>query len=342
VTVQCSHRFVLVLYTPEGISLGQVALDPDWEPARQCVYFAALGQANLSKVTGGVGIKATSVRPLWADTGQPFVSGFRLSLVLDGCGEFYGEFTSAYFGGLARNASAYFIEKGKLAAGETVKFLVAAFLCREPAAAQAKPLFLTEEVEPPLPLGADLLSELTRSATPVGVVDADLMPVVIPRQVLREAADLSRSSGARETGGILIGRLHRDPQLGAIFARITAQLPARYVEATIASLTFTKETWTDIRTALELRKSDELMAGWWHNHPTRELCKQCPLERQRVCKLAKDYYSAHDHALHRAVFPRAFSVGLVVNDVGFSDPSFSLFGWNQGVLQARGFYAGEE
>jgi Prokaryotic homologs of the JAB domain len=342
VTVRCGHRFVLVLYTQDGATLGQVAADPDWEPARQCASFAALCQARLPTTAEAVAVRAVSVRPLWLDAGEPFVSGFRLSLALDSCGEFSWEFTTAYFRALAQQASTYFVEQGKLRAGETVKFLMAAFPRQEPAAPEAKPRFVTEELEPTLRFGADRLGELTRHATPVGVLDADLMPVVIPGQVLREAAALSRGAGARETGGILIGRLHRDPGLGAIFARITAQLPARHAEATVASLTFTKETWTQVQTALDLRKKNELMLGWWHSHPARELCKECPLERQQVCRLAKDYYSAHDHALHRAVFPKAFSVGLVVNDVSFSEPTFSLFGWNQGVLRARGFYAKEE
>jgi len=169
------------------------------------------------------------------------------------------------------------------------------------------------------------------------------MPVLIPRRVLQEAATLSRAAGDKETGGILIGRLHHDSQLRAIFARVTVQLPARHVEATAGSLTFTSETWTDVRAALELRKQEEIMLGWWHSHVVgKALCKDCPVERQKNCRLSKDFYSAHDHVLHRAVFPKAFSLGLVVNDVSYSDPTFSLFGWRQGVLEPRGFYVKEE
>jgi hypothetical protein len=201
---------------------------------------------------------------------------------------------------------------------------------------------VVEEIEPCLRVGDESLSELTRGATPVGSVDAGLMPVVIPRRVLQEAAALSRGAGDKETGGILIGRLHRDPQLAAIFARVSAQLPARHVEATAGSLTFTSETWTDVRAALDLRKQEELMLGWWHSHVVgKALCKDCPVERQKNCRLAKDFYSPHDHVLHRAIFPKAFSLGLVVNDVAFSDPTFSLFGWKQGVLEPRGFYVKE-
>jgi hypothetical protein len=45
-------------------------------------------------------------------------------------------------------------------------------------------------------------------------------------------------------------------------------------------------------------------------------------------------------ALHRAVFPRAYSVALVISD-GCEDagrPIWRLFGWRQGMLMARGFH----
>jgi proteasome lid subunit RPN8/RPN11 len=329
------------MYSQDWTALGQVAADVDWEPARQCACFAALRHAKLLS-TEVVVARPASIQPLWSRAGEPLVSGFRVNLGSDGVDEFSWDFTDAYFQRLAQNATTYFVEQGKVAAGESVEFIVAAFPRQDLASAEVKPRFAVEELDPPLRLGEDSLSELTSGVTPVGTVDAGRMPVVIPRRVLREAAALSRTAGAKETGGILIGRLHRDPQLLVIFARVTAQLPARHVEATAGSLTFTSETWTEVRAALELRKKGEMMLGWWHSHPARELCKECPVERQENCRLAKDFFSAHDHALHRAVFPRAFSVGLVVNDVAYSDPTFSLFGWNQGVLEPRGFYVEEE
>ena len=51
------------------------------------------------------------------------------------------------------------------------------------------------------------------------------------------------------------------------------------------------------------------------------------------------FLSADDRALHRAVFPRAYSLALVVTDAGRGDPTFALFGWREGVLERRGFGA---
>ncbi|MFY9573299.1 MAG: hypothetical protein WAV20_18025, partial [Blastocatellia bacterium] len=62
----------------------------------------------------------------------------------------------------------------------------------------------------------------------------------------------------------------------------------------------------------------------------------------QVCKMAGDFFSAHDHALHRTVFPSAFSLALVANDIATGDVTFSAFGWREGLLEPRGFYiAGE-
>ncbi len=80
------------------------------------------------------------------------------------------------------------------------------------------------------------------------------------------------------------------------------------------------------------------MLGWWHSHPVREWCKECPVERQQVCKMSGDFFSAHDHALHRTVFPSAYSIAIVANDVATGDVTFSAFGWRDGLLEARGFH----
>jgi len=76
----------------------------------------------------------------------------------------------------------------------------------------------------------------------------------------------------------------------------------------------------------------------------REWCKnkECTPEKQKTCRLAKDFFSADDQALLRAVFPRAYGLGLVVNDTAFTDLTFSLFGYREGLIQSRGFHVLED
>ena len=51
-----------------------------------------------------------------------------------------------------------------------------------------------------------------------------------------------------------------------------------------------------------------------------------------------DFLSEDDRLLHRAVFPGAWNLALVVNDVAYDDPTLSLFGWRRGLLALRGHH----
>jgi hypothetical protein len=160
--------------------------------------------------------------------------------------------------------------------------------------------------------------------------------VFVSPAVVEEATALTLDEGASETGGILIGHLHRDPVSGQVFVEITAQIPARHTVGSSVKLTFTADTWTDVRATIALRSHDEMMLGWWHSHPAREWCKECPPERQRACPLGAGFLSSDDRALHRAMFPRAFCVALVMTNTT-DGARARLFGWRSGVLQPRGF-----
>ena len=166
------------------------------------------------------------------------------------------------------------------------------------------------------------------------------LPVFIPQSILDEAAERSGEAGANETGGILIGRLHRDPD-GPVFVEVTAQIPARHAKAEVTSLTFTRETWTDVQAALDLRASGgrEIMVGWWHTHSfLKEICQDCQKRKDRTCNKDALFLSEDDRVLHRTVFPRAWNVALVVSDAPCSGLSYALFGWSRGRIARRGFH----
>ena len=54
--------------------------------------------------------------------------------------------------------------------------------------------------------------------------------------------------------------------------------------------------------------------------------------------MAGDFLSEPDRVLHRTVFPRGYSVALVVNLITAAEHTYSLFGWREGLLQTRGFH----
>jgi len=331
-----AYKYVLEMYAEDGSPVGQAAVAPDWEPAREAVRFQGIRRARLPL---SIGNKEALIEPLWHATAkEPYVRGFRVSF-LPPHEEVSADFSTAYFQDLAELAGSRFVEKGLLQAGDRFRYLVAAYARDEEPPETNRLSITTEEVAQALRLKESTLDLYQRVAEPCGETMADEMPVFIPQQVLDEVADLTRRAVERETGGILIGHLRRDHSIPEIFVEVTTQLAARHTVSELTKLTFTAETWTECRAALDLRRKDEIFLGWWHSHPVRQWqCKNCPVERQRVCRLARDYFSEHDRALQRTVFPRAYSLALVANDVAFSEISFSMFGWRSGGIEARGFH----
>jgi hypothetical protein len=90
--------------------------------------------------------------------------------------------------------------------------------------------------------------------------------------------------------------------------------------------------------AVRLRGQAEVYLGWWHSHPTRRWCEQCPEEKRAQCKLTGEFFSSYDEALHRCCFPRAYSVALVISDSHATGLTAPMYGWRDGQLAQRGFY----
>lgn len=332
------YAYRLELFMPDGTAIGRAELDVDWEPAREWTRFAAV---RAGRIPAAALDTMTIVDPVWHPKGgEPYVDGFMVALTVDGA-EVAHTFKTAYFAQLARSAIAGLTDRKGTKTPESIRYVTTAYRELETARVEPTAPFMAREVAPVLTMKAGSLDAMIARAAP-GEAAGDDMPVFLPRRVLDEAARLTGTAGQKETGGILIGHLHQDPHRLELFAEVTAQIPARHTQADLTTLTFTAETWTDVRNAIALRGRDELMLGWWHSHPVREWCRRCPPERQRTCSLAAGFLSAHDQALHRTVFPRAYSLALVVNDVAVGGPSFSLFGWREGLLDRRDFGVLEE
>ena len=331
-----SYRYAAALLREDGAEVGQAPLEVDWGPAREWTRLQALRRARL-------GAEAfendCSVEPVWHEArGEPHLAGFRIRLGAEGPSH---DFPALYFASAAQEASARLVEQGALKEGERFRFRALAFPgpCEngEGPASRERPLFKARQAPPEVRLLDGTLGPLWASSEPRGSDEADDLPVFVPRRVLEETGALARDAGVRETGGILLGHLRRDREVPEAFVEVTAQIHAREAKGESNRLTFTAEAWTAVRSALELRGRGEIMVGWWHSHPVHEWCKECPEEKRRSCPLAADFLSAHDRALHRTVFPRAYSLALVVNDIGEGGPTHSLFGWREGLLEPRGY-----
>ena len=140
-----------------------------------------------------------------------------------------------------------------------------------------------------------------------------------------------------ETGGILVGRLHGDEALPEIFVEITGQIPVSHAQHESASLTFTPESWTAAAEGLELR-GGETCVGFWHSHPACRWCQKCEPEKRRKCRLSGEFFSDQDACLFRVVFPKAYSLALVISDSEADGVTWPLFGWREGRIVRRGYY----
>jgi hypothetical protein len=330
------YHYTIEFRTTSGDPLGQVAVKVDFAPA--CEWARLIGVRKGSLALIAYDIPAT-ILPLWhSKLSQPYVQGFRIQIGSNGSHSFSYDFSTRYFTGLTTQASALLVEAGKLHAGDRFLYLVAAFPSDPAPTADTDDLKI-EDVATAVPVSDGILAEFERHAMPKGEIDPELLPVFIPSRVITEATDLTRHAEQVETGGFLIGHLHRDPRTPEVFAEVTAQIPADHTVGELTKLSFKPETWTAVRAAITLRRKDEILLGWWHSHPVKDWdCRNCPIEKQRECVLSRGFLSDHDRAVHRSIFYRAWCVAMVVNDVAFSDPTVSVFGWDRGEITPRGYH----
>jgi hypothetical protein len=331
------YRFVLELYDEDGAALGRSPVTPDWLPAVEHAHFSAIRQERLPAVTA---VPPSTIEPRWdPDSGEPYVTAVRVVLTPADGEPFSVEVPVDYFGTSAQQASAAYVKAGKLKAGDTFQYRVTAFAGEPPgdtARPPARAGVVVEEVPQPLPMVETALEPFLAASVLAGQDDPEDVSVFVPYPVIEQARARVREAPEVETGGILLGRLHRDPvRRDVVFIELSAQIPAIHTDRQAAKLTFTPQTWAAARAALDLRASDEAILGWWHSHP--DWCKKCPPDKRKVCPLNGIFFSNDDCRLHRAVFPRAYHLGLLLSDreAGIIP---TMFGWRRGMIASRAYH----
>lgn len=331
-------RYAVQILREDNTPLRQIPVTMDWDPLREWVRFIALRQGSAP--ASALALECT-IEPIWdRNRGEPYLDGLRARAERgEGARALTADFSASFFNVQAKAAVAQLVEEGSLELGAQVLCLPVAYAPQnDPEARPRNGRFKAQPGAPTLHIrGGSLAQCLANSGALAGALDdvAEDIPVFLPQVVLDEARELARAEVVSETGGLLIGQVCRDDAGGDLFVEVTAQLPARHVDATLHRLTFTSDTWTEFRSTIALRRQGEVMVGWWHSHPVREWCKKCSEESQRACALRADFLSEDDRLLHRTVFPRAYSLALVVNVVAYEDPTFSLFGWRCGKIELR-------
>ncbi len=334
------YRYAMEFYRDDGTCVGQVPVTMDAVPALEWTWLQGLrrGQLELSDGTG-----SSAVRPLWnSEVGEPYIDGFRVTILSDEDDGVSEDFSTQFFKRTAEEVRANLIASKQLKNGETVRYVTLAFLNDAHATTGPGSPFKSREVPPDFHLvESDLKSFVDRSEL-IGDVTPEDIPVLIPRHILDETRELALESREKETGGILIGHLHRDRNVPELFVEVTAQIPATHTVAEATRLTFTADTWAAAQAAVDLRGEGETWVSWWHDHiPVALQCKDCPEEKRAVCPLARGLFSQDDRQLHRTVFPKAFASALTVSLAGNGkgdEVKHTLYGWRHGVIEPRGFY----
>ncbi len=281
------------------------------------------------------------LEPSWdAVRGRPYIDGVQVAFGGGGHPSTQTVIPLSYFQATAKSVVAELVATGHLVAGDKCRCRVAAQACDEPSLIAGEgetDAFSVEPVVEPLAVKEADISDFLRRSTAADGWHENSMPVFMPPSVLREMQQQTREAGPVETGGVLIGHVCFDRCIPEIFLEITAQIPAVHAQQELMSLGLTPETWSGVDAAKVLRALGEVHLGWWHSHPSKAWCQDCPEEKRRTCRLGRDFFSAQDIAVHRCCFPRAFSVALVVTDSESNGLSTVMYGWRAAAVHRRGF-----
>lgn len=313
---------------------------PDWQAAAVWVRFEGIRKGVLPPLLSSVGAE---VQPVWArERGAPYVESIRLGVrAPDGGSSLYEcELTTGYLLRQIRVLTARLAEAGNLERGAQVlpRLLASPAPEIEDAVVVGKSGFSVQEVPQLLAYTESSLEERLRSADPVDVSDlnASDMKVFVPAHVFEQAEAQARSAGAVETGGLLVGHLHRDTKTGDYFSVVTDQIPAEHTVADAMRLTFTPQTWAAAEAAIKARGRNERLSGWWHLHPY--WCAKCPPENRAKCTLDAGFFSSEDVQLHANCFGMADQFALLLSGKEGGEIDRACFGWRGGVVAARGYH----
>ncbi len=352
-----SHfRYYAAVESVDGVRLGDVRLNLDWVPALRWAEWAEFEEGVKSGGTPAANSAHPVIEPIWSPEGEPpYVGGVKIRRAEEGAKPI--AFPLSYFSSAVVNASSELVASGSLVAGQRFEYKIFA-LADAQRQRQANLGFDVVAVDQPPPIEvadlASLMTEAGEDSENGGIATAasslalaETMSIFIPQIVLDEATELARTVGEVgtgdevETGGILVGKLYRDRTSGILFSRITGQLPAEHTIATRHSLRFTPETWASVDQVMRLRATDEvarneIVLGWWHVHGW--FCEFCPPENRALCAFSSPAFSLADRDVHREVFQKPWSIALLLSFLGEERPSYDVFAWSQGQIEAVKFY----
>jgi proteasome lid subunit RPN8/RPN11 len=108
-------------------------------------------------------------------------------------------------------------------------------------------------------------ADKTKRVEAKGVIQPGDLHIFLTEAILREVIDWSNTDHGHELGGVFVGDLYS--YKGLPYLEIAGYIRARKYEHTVASFTFTHDTWSAISREKEQKYGDKLITGWHHTHP---------------------------------------------------------------------------
>jgi proteasome lid subunit RPN8/RPN11 len=335
------YRYRLDFRDESGRRVHEVALErADFARAVEAAAFDALRRGLLPAYDPAPARARLEPRFARPGGGSPLAAGFDVVMPTPAGPEYRLGFDTRFFRTLGRRVGARLALAGRVPPETTLLFHLSAYLDRAEGRAAGALNIEVESVAPEIPVrpGSRRALGPTQAWDQPGPAD---FPVVIPRSVLEEAVAEARRAPDREVGGVLLGHLRRDEDTGEFFLEVTCTVPAEETEATAASVTFTHATWARAREVAAWRGEGETFVGWVHSHPFT-LCAECPVPAPPECVSKVLFYSTDDEFLMELTFARPFMVGLLTAveprlEAALGHLPVKLFGWRNGLIEARGF-----
>ena len=162
---------------------------------------------------------------------------------------------------------------------------------------------------------------LPANYVPVGSAGHDDVKIYIRSSVYSALREHTFLDEQHEVGAFLVGNYVDG--LSSPQVVISDCILAEYTDATVASLTFTHDTWNHVHREMDTHFSGKRIIGWQHSHPGYGI-----------------FLSSYDLFIHENFFNAPFQIAYVIDPVQNTE---GFFQWRNGkVVPAGGFYIYDE
>lgn len=139
--------------------------------------------------------------------------------------------------------------------------------------------------------------------------------IVVTKEVLFETTNHVSQDTSKESGGFLLGNRYECPNTKREYIILDQFMKADYTEGTQVSLTFTTDSWAQLKDRLGGKYRGKDLLGWYHSHPGMGI-----------------FLSNYDLDIHNNRFSKEWEVALVLDPIKHEG---GFFGWSDDVVHPR-------